>query len=48
MSACSDCQHAGQAGAADRRAGAVRRMNNDWYDAAYPAPAVVDARVYDP
>jgi hypothetical protein len=24
-----------------------RRINNDWYDAAYPNPAAVDAAVYD-
>ncbi|MBB5869258.1 hypothetical protein F4553_002637 [Allocatelliglobosispora scoriae] len=24
-----------------------RRLNNDWYDAAYPDPATVDATVYD-
>lgn len=24
-----------------------RRLNNDWYDAAYPDPATVDPTVYD-
>ncbi|MGW7085318.1 hypothetical protein ACWGH2_17760 [Streptomyces sp. NPDC054871] len=25
-----------------------RRVNNDWYDAAYPTPSKVDPTVYDP